>query len=278
MKAVGVAAIATLFQIAIGFAGELVDLDKAKSDPAYRERVYYHTAIKSYLASPLKGKPELEEILTFLLKDGFTIRDLHNAYVELHLPRSNPANRPGFRRELFERGFNEDQIEMRVAEVSAQAAKRHRQIVQQSTGLDDGLLEDFMRLAPESPTSLRPSSTFMPSVEAEDGEPLLTDSDWMSDEHREAAAAYRGERRRLAPSPPAKAAPPLANPYKMEKRLIPRALPRRSSSTNTFGAAAPGSTETPSGYDGDGAQRGTEPNCGGRACCQIRLVLTGALG
>lgn len=250
MKAVGVIGVAAFLQIAVGLgAGELVDLSRAESDSAYRERVYYHTAIKSYLASPLRGKPELEEVLTFLLQNGFSIRDLHNAYVVLHMPSFHPAKRPEFRREMFERGFDEDQIQVRVAQVSVESSRRNRQRVQQMTGLEDNrLLDAFMRLAPESPAPLGPSSTFMPSMEAEDGEPLLTDSDWMSDEHRKAAAANRGERRRLAPSPPAQAPAAAAERYeryRTNSRVIPRMVPRRSTSTNTIGAAAPGGAEAP---------------------------------
>lgn len=75
---------------------EIVDLKRADRDIAYKEGpVRRHTAVKRYLASPLKGDPTLESVIDFLLTNGFSIDDLSIAYVGLMLLdfHSLPRNR-----------------------------------------------------------------------------------------------------------------------------------------------------------------------------------------
>jgi hypothetical protein len=64
---------------------------------------------------------------------------------------------------------------------------------------------------------LGPASEFLPDVPAVNGERLLTDADWMTDRHRQAAQKYKGDPLSLG-TPRA----PAAGPQSARTYLIPR--------------------------------------------------------
>lgn len=68
--------------------------------------------------------------------------------------------------------------------------------IQSLTRIDDPvLIQEFLSLAPGEGKLLGPDNT-IPTLQATDGERMLTDADWMTERHKAAAAKGAGQPRR----------------------------------------------------------------------------------
>jgi hypothetical protein len=192
----------------VGDSEHFVSLKRARSDPQYAKGVIrHHNSIKRYLASPLKGDREFEQLINLLLETGFSIDDLLPAYVSLHLCGGpNPSSSAT---QLRNAGLSEERtrwIEQRARE---SARKARAMCIAHNLGLenDPEVLNLFLNVYPERSEHLGPASEFIPEVPMVDGEQLLTDDDWMSPERLRLRDGYRGPPRGTGPGRPERPQP-----------------------------------------------------------------------
>jgi hypothetical protein len=195
---------------------EVVRLARAKVDVTYAEALERHRCIKAYLNSPLKGSPQVEDLFLFLLQNGFSIEDLDKAFFALRAPLGRPTNSPDLENSLMRQGVAIDRIPELAQWMRARNSLQRRQAVQMLTGVnEEGLLVKLLEFAPrDAATNEIAALRVGPPVE---GERLLKDEDWMTEEHRKAIAAYQGQPRKMFPKP----LPPDAR--EMKPFLVPRA-------------------------------------------------------
>jgi hypothetical protein len=178
---------------------EHISFDRINSEEAYRSKLRRHNNIKKYASSPLKGTPLIEQPLNVLLKNGYSIDELHNAYAALQIHstgREQLQEQLAKKREaLMKTRPNEVESSMRYTEDMINKSKQRS--FQFTTGIhDQSVIEQLIALSPEFVGS--PSIAIaLPELPNADGERILTDDDWMSESHRKAFASYQGEPRKV---------------------------------------------------------------------------------
>ncbi len=178
---------------------QFVSLSRMGTDTNYIKRlIRRHMSIKSYLASPLKGDPEFEQVIDWLIGNGYGVEDVAQAWHALVIPASGMTSIDQVREHLRQKGKSRDQIEKSAEKILSVHEQQKRRIVSHwlCLGSDEGeILDSFLRMAPEQPTQRGPIDRFMPSTSPVEGERILRDEDWMSPDRKALAERYRGVRR-----------------------------------------------------------------------------------
>jgi hypothetical protein len=171
-----------------------VSLDRLKThDEDYVLLIAKHPAAKSHLASPLKGTPEFEAVVDWVLGNGYGIEDVKTAWVYLNgiVGGIKPL-------EWFEETVRADHLNadpQSLFERSLQQRRKTLRMVMRLTEDEDDLLDSLWSIAPNPPRKIGPATEYMPHIPLVDGEPILRDEDWMSLERRQIVQAYQGPRR-----------------------------------------------------------------------------------
>jgi hypothetical protein len=180
-------------------SGCFVRLIRAKSDSAYAKLLDKHRCIKAYLNSPLRGDPKIEQLLLFLLRNGYSIESLDKAFRALRVPIGVTDMSPELEAPLVERGVPAEDIEETAAAVRQRAQTMRLRVLKFLTGVDNQeLLNELVKFAPRESSPVELGALRL--ADPVEGEKLLTDADWMREEHRRAAASYLGEPRTMFPN------------------------------------------------------------------------------
>jgi hypothetical protein len=168
-----------------------VDLERIRSDEEYRHIVRHHQNIKSYLATPLRGTPLYESLLTILLENGYSLDVLHNLYHIIHASTKGPKGK--IKNKIMGPNPITNNLGMAANKDMLKPLDRFVGIsITSMTGVrDEPTLEKLIRIAWTNQSPLEYNRLLDP----EQGERLLTDVDWMTEEQRRAAESYVGEPR-----------------------------------------------------------------------------------
>jgi hypothetical protein len=175
-----------------------VNWERINTDHDYALRVGKHRVIKAYLASPLKGKAEFEPVLDWMIQHGYGIEDLQIIWTEAQSVVQNMQTydeieaslrkTPGPKRPEAEIAFSARAFLYQQEPL----AKEHLRLAAGLRYSEEEALENLWIFAKQVPHSL---DRWGPWAEAEEGETLLTDDDWMSPQRKKLKAEYTGPER-----------------------------------------------------------------------------------
>jgi hypothetical protein len=175
-----------------------VSMARVKEDHDYALRVGKHQIIKAYLASPLKGKAEFEPVLDWMIKNGYGIEDLQIIWPQAQGIAQHLLSRDEIEARL-RKVSGPDRSEAEIVAAAQRLWQRQEPLAKEELRFEVGLhydeteaLESLWRYAKQVPNSL---DRWGPFAEAEEGEPLLTDDDWMSPYRKQLKADYTGPER-----------------------------------------------------------------------------------
>jgi hypothetical protein len=174
--------------------------DPNRKSAGYRKRVHYHQSIRTFQSSSRYSDPSFRGIMTLLLEHGYGPNEWFRV-VNVLRSTMTPAM---MHNEMLERdGFSESEIEQELARPGSGLAMYHQALkrggpqkliaasarIEEQKLIDELVRINFLELGVRSNEKLLTQSAQFLSP----GDRLLTDSDWMDDEFREAEARYNGE-------------------------------------------------------------------------------------
>jgi hypothetical protein len=163
---------------------QFVSLERAKRDPQYKKKIDYHTHIKEYLATPAKGTAVFEETLGVLLENGYSLSQLHNSYLALYVYNRRPDLNKVRTRVSVVNG-----IEVTGERYAARMRESFKRGITALSGVDDPkTIDQLAKISDQGEVPSYPMRIF----DAQEGDRILGDEDWMNPEHRKAASAYTG--------------------------------------------------------------------------------------
>ena len=181
------------------YSERFVSMDRVGHDPEYANRVGKSVVINAYLASPNRGKDKFEPVLDWIVENGYDIKDLQTVWEQASSVTKNIQSRSQMTDALSNTaGWDKLTPEERQAQINYQYSHqegRAKETMRMAVGLrpdEDKAMQTLWMFATDLPESL--ANWPMVLDDPKEGEPLLTDADWM-DPHRQAlAASYTGER------------------------------------------------------------------------------------
>ena len=173
-------------------SGQFVNLSRIETDPEYRKRIRKHANIRAYLASPSRGQPEFEQVIDWAIGNGYGINDVPVLWSSLNLAQRYQTAEE-IRAEFEKKGVAPEKLQKNTEQAMANA--RQLEVVSVLSALqlgseDMNVVESFFELVPLRRRS--ETQNIMPRVPPIEGEAILTDEDWMSDERKTLAANYKG--------------------------------------------------------------------------------------
>ena len=194
---------------------KFVSLSQITTDTNYvKSLIRKHLSIRSYLASPANGHPEFEQVIDWLIGNGYSIEDTVIAWSALGVA-SSMQSIEDVRERMQRDGKSPEQIERSAEAILAASRQNDRAIIAawMQIGKDEvDILDSFLALEPLRRQLSIPVNRIMPEVPPVEGEAILTDEDWMTQARKDLVAQYRGPRRSTDPRPDWRSSPsPLTN-------------------------------------------------------------------
>jgi hypothetical protein len=175
---------------------EAVNLRLADTDPTYAKRLKHHIGIKAFLNARKSGDACADPLLICLLQSGFSIDDFPKAYFVVKAPIGSRVE--PYVTALREKGMSEEDIQLRLKRRAVVYNAERRKVIKQITGvMDDAFVDSLIALPCESKDHPR----FALDANCKEGEPLLTEADWMTETHKKAIASHSGEARQFSSHP-----------------------------------------------------------------------------
>ena len=163
-------------------------------DQDYAQKCRKHQAILSYQNSLRRGDPNYEKVLHMLLKNGYGVEhwsDVCTELLQLHQPLNSR------RVNLKQRGYSEAEIEVDLD--GFRDKHRHLELVvtgrliQKIGVIEPNVIADLLSIPIVAGNDEDPFGRG--NIRFSEGDPLLTDEDWMTPEHKASQASYQGEPR-----------------------------------------------------------------------------------
>ena len=170
------------------------NLERSMRDKDYAMKARKSVRISQYLNAPRRGDPNYEQVLHTLLKNGFGIEDWRQTtsnisewHMPYHIRRYN----------LEERGDPAEAIEENLRNLQAIRENDYELIKEaliHDIGITDmSVLDELMGIPIVMDNGEYPFGRS--GYDLYEGDPLLTDEDWMTPEHKASQASYQGEPR-----------------------------------------------------------------------------------
>lgn len=166
----------------------IIDVSEISQSHEYKKLVDKHLMIKAHLASKRAASPDYQEVVKTLLRNGYgigVVQPTVNVVLLLTYSEEQIVNR------LTDSGVWEDFDNRLKSELQKHRDHAEKQLRRDAGIYDDKLITELLNLRILNPGRVLELESLVP---LNDGEWLLTDSDWLTTGYREAMDQHTAER------------------------------------------------------------------------------------